>query len=385
MPRRGHEDRDYLFRTHDLRGVLEQQRAALKKDIDDAPPAIIHAGSVDEAAEPFVQAYRMHVPELTVGAISVELEEVKVDVSHDPMRFGYFRGRGKLLVPGIRATYFVPYVGDSYLFRCHASTLSSTVPFAEIDTEHLVLRFERPDHDVAATKTAFDRELAAIQKHLTWLRNDIQPYHEELPRLAKQAVTSRRERLAKMAEQVQALGVTVRPPSQRPSMTQRRQARPQRPTPTATGRPQPRAAGKKVEVTKKYDVALSFAGEDRKYVEEVATLLKATGVDVFYDLFEQVDLWGKNLVDHLADIYQNKSRYVVMFISEYYVKKAWTRHERQHAQARALVENEDFILPARFDDTKVPGLPETIGHVDLRKMGPKQLAELILTKLGKSG
>ena len=84
-----------------------------------------------------------------------------------------------------------------------------------------------------------------------------------------------------------------------------------------------------------YDVALSFAGENRPYVEQVATGLKTAGVEVFYDDFEKATLWGKNLVEHLAEIYQKNSRYVVMFISEHYVRKVWPKHERQHAQAGA--------------------------------------------------
>lgn len=39
-----------------------------------------------------------------------------------------------------------------------------------------------------------------------------------------------------------------------------------------------------------YDVALSFAGGNRDYVEKVASLLKNDEVRVFYDRFEQVDL-----------------------------------------------------------------------------------------------
>lgn len=58
----------------------------------------------------------------------------------------------------------------------------------------------------------------------------------------------------------------------------------------------------------KYDVALSFAGEDREYVEQVANLLGSSGVKVFYDRFEEADLWGKNLYDYLIDIYQNKAK-----------------------------------------------------------------------------
>ena len=43
----------------------------------------------------------------------------------------------------------------------------------------------------------------------------------------------------------------------------------------------------------RYDVCLSFAGEDRDYVNKVAEELRSAGVRVFYDLYEQVDLWGK--------------------------------------------------------------------------------------------
>ena len=115
----------------------------------------------------------------------------------------------------------------------------------------------------------------------------------------------------------------------------------------------------------------------------MANGLKASGVEVFYDDFEKATLWGKNLVDHLAQIYQQSSRYVVMFISEHYVQKAWPKHERQHAQARALIATDEYILPARFDDTEVPGMTNTVGHVDLRKVPPEELVALILKKVGK--
>jgi len=132
---------------------------------------------------------------------------------------------------------------------------------------------------------------------------------------------------------------------------------------------------------RQYDVALSFAGEDRPYVDQVAHLLRDREVRVFYDAFETSQLWGKNLVDHFADLYQARSRFVVMFISKYYVAKAWPTHERQSAQAQALVSPREYILPARFDDSEVPGMAHTVGHVDLRKISSRELAELICKKL----
>ena len=70
-----------------------------------------------------------------------------------------------------------------------------------------------------------------------------------------------------------------------------------------------------------------------------------------------------------------------MFISRHYANKIWTTHERESAQARALEENSEYILPARFDDTKVPGLPSTVGYLSLQGRDPKDLADLIGQKV----
>jgi TIR domain len=131
-----------------------------------------------------------------------------------------------------------------------------------------------------------------------------------------------------------------------------------------------------------YDVALSFAGDDRPYVEAVAKALTAANVRVFYDRYETVDLWGKNLYQHLSNVYSARARYCVVFISKAYGSKLWPRHELESAQARAFQENREYILPVRFDDTELPGLHSTTGYIDLQTIGPEELAALIIRKVG---
>jgi hypothetical protein len=87
---------------------------------------------------------------------------------------------------------------------------------------------------------------------------------------------------------------------------------------------------------KRYDVAISFAGEDRKHAEVLANALKRRSVAVFYDRYEKATLWGTNLYTHLSDLYQNQARYCVMLLSQHYAKKMWTKHELEAAQARAF-------------------------------------------------
>jgi hypothetical protein len=131
-------------------------------------------------------------------------------------------------------------------------------------------------------------------------------------------------------------------------------------------------------------VCLSFAGENRPYVTRVATYLQAKGARVFYDRYEQTTLWGKDLYAHLDDIYRNKARFCVMFISEAYGRKLWTNHERQSAQARAFRSHQEYILPARFDATAIPGIRETVGYIDLKHYTPTAFAKLILAKMSEA-
>lgn len=131
-----------------------------------------------------------------------------------------------------------------------------------------------------------------------------------------------------------------------------------------------------------YQVALSFAGEERKYVEKVARSLQARGVSVFYDGFETAQLWGKNGAEAFHEAFADRSAYVVMFISSGYVTKAWPRHERRSAIGRMIQEDGDYVLPVRFDDTPVPGLPTDVIYLRAERYAPAELAVRIAEKIG---
>ena len=59
----------------------------------------------------------------------------------------------------------------------------------------------------------------------------------------------------------------------------------------------------------------------------------------------------------------------------------WTRLERRAAFGRAVRERREYVLPARFDDTPLPGLLSDMVSVDLRRYAPGQFAEMVADKL----
>jgi hypothetical protein len=146
---------------------------------------------------------------------------------------------------------------------------------------------------------------------------------------------------------------------------------------TASGTSQPRVGTSGCQ----WDVALSFAGEQRSYVEQVATVLKDNGVRCFYDADEQLDLWGKYLAEELPAVYGGRAATVVVFVSADYAARDWTRLERRVALHCAVRERREYVLPARFDDTPLPGLLSDMVAIDLRTRNPQEFAVMIIAKL----
>lgn len=138
------------------------------------------------------------------------------------------------------------------------------------------------------------------------------------------------------------------------------------------------------DVKFKYQVALSFAGEDRLIARKLARVLSEQGISVFYDEYEKANLWGKDLYQHLAQVYSRNAQYCVVIISKHYARKLWTKHELKQAQERAFRENREYILPLRLDDTDIPGITETTAYINLQKVSVESVARSIIEKLGSN-
>lgn len=135
-------------------------------------------------------------------------------------------------------------------------------------------------------------------------------------------------------------------------------------------------------MSSRYDVALSFAGEQRKYVEEVADYLRSSGINVYYDEHNTNSNWGKSLIELTNNIYAEKSDSVVLFISKDYCSKKWPKLEAEQT-LKARNEGKIKILPVRFDDSVLPGLDENIQYLKIEDYPSSQLlAKEITEKLG---
>lgn len=134
-----------------------------------------------------------------------------------------------------------------------------------------------------------------------------------------------------------------------------------------------------------YDVALSFAGEDRAIAQQLADNLKYHGMRVFIDTYERSRLWGRHLRNIFQLVYGPKSRYVIVLISQYYPIKDWTDYEFSIILAESKKRNHDFILPVKIDDTKIVGIHEDVFYLSLEEYGIEGIVQSFLEKMVRVG
>lgn len=135
---------------------------------------------------------------------------------------------------------------------------------------------------------------------------------------------------------------------------------------------------------KKYDVALSFAEENRATVDRVARILKDQGIKIFYDDDERTKTWGKELKGYLDKVYRVEAKYCVVFVSAEYERKRWTQFEIGRAQARSYFQNNKaYVLPYILDDSEYRTQFFDVGCLTYITHDEQKLAKAIKEKLDR--
>jgi hypothetical protein len=141
-----------------------------------------------------------------------------------------------------------------------------------------------------------------------------------------------------------------------------------------------RTVSKAVDIsTHNFEVALSFPGEVRGLVEEMAGHLeRLIGPNAyFYDNNYTSQLARPSLDTFLQDIYRNRSKLIVVFLSADYQRKNWCGIEFRAIRDIIAERQNDRIMFVRTDDGAVEGVFATDGYVDARQHDTARLATFI--------
>jgi hypothetical protein len=135
---------------------------------------------------------------------------------------------------------------------------------------------------------------------------------------------------------------------------------------------------------RRFSVALSFPGEKRDFVSEVASSLSVTlGRErVLYDEYLTHELARPNLDLYLGNLYREESELLVPFYCADFERKKWCQLEWRQMRDVLFQVEEERIMPFRFDDTPITGLLSIDGYATIGTRNPQDVANLILQRLG---
>lgn len=133
-----------------------------------------------------------------------------------------------------------------------------------------------------------------------------------------------------------------------------------------------------------FDLAFSFAGEQRSYVEQTVRACQGLGLKVFYDRDHNNEWWGKNFIREQRSVYSAKTRYFVPFISTEYLSKPIPMDEFSSAMMTAVKQGDGYVLPVLMDDAQVPAdlMHPHIHYLRAMDFTPEELAAEFAKKLG---
>ena len=134
---------------------------------------------------------------------------------------------------------------------------------------------------------------------------------------------------------------------------------------------------------KRFRIALSFAGENRKLVEEIAQILATHfGRDrILYDKFHQAEFARPDLAFYLPNLYKEESDLVVLVFCDDYENKQWCKLEWRAIYSLIMnIKGQDIML-MRFNRLEPVGLHGLPGFIELDHLSPARIAGFILERL----
>lgn len=330
------DDQDSLFSGAHLSDALRTQTAAVADRVQSISESVLRAADDAELTDQLAEDLKIVPLRLDQQNQTMRREEVQVDVTGDPRRFGFPDGR-RLMVPGLKVTVSIPYVGYDQLWGLQPSTYRLSGPRGivrpqrGVDRGVLELVIEQPsDEPLENIKTELQRRIEDISFFIDSQSRDLAGFDGTMRQHIGTALTQRRSRLKKHDGLADLLGIPEVVPTA-PATPSRQFSREVQPRTTQSPQ-QPEA----------WDVFVSHASEDKdSFVRPLVGALTKAGLRVWFD--EQELKVGDSLRRSI-DRGLARSRFGIVVISPSFLAKHWPQKELDGLVAREE-DGSKVILP----------------------------------------
>jgi hypothetical protein len=315
-----------LFTRANIFDVLEHQQQTLKTDVNRLSSSIIRQVPELQLVHDLAAKYKLEIPVLEEDKAYISHREVDVDVSRDPMRMIFDRGR-PFFIKGTEITVRVPFKGNPDIFQIRPSTFNLNPPQGTVQANEIHLVYRRTDNNAAAVKADYQKAIQDINQNLGWLETSISQFNSNIGQRVQTLIGERRQQLGAALDMVAAIGLPVQQNPGQPNAEQHLRIDTWR---------------KSTNSPKKWDVFISHGSEDKnELVRPLATALQRKGASVWYDEFslKMGDSLRASIDYGLAN-----SRFGVVVLSKNFFAKHWPVQELNGLTTREVKGNK-VILP----------------------------------------
>ena len=204
-----------LFHAYNLRQTIENQGQKLDEEINSLKESEILNTSQEDMVKYLTEKWRINPLEINESEIQMDYGDAQIDVSGDTRRV-FFDRSGPFYITGTQVKFYVPFTGDSVLFKCQPSTYSLNPPRATVRENEIVFTYEKTNEQTALIKADFEQELNQTQVHAKRVNADVMKFNETLTGNVVQRLQSRREKLLQDRNLVDSIGFPLRRTNQPP-------------------------------------------------------------------------------------------------------------------------------------------------------------------------
>jgi hypothetical protein len=108
---------------------------------------------------------------------------------------------------------------------------------------------------------------------------------------------------------------------------------------------------------KEFEIAISFAGENRQLAQYITEQLESIDVSVFLDENYEANYLGKTWSKQFERIFLEDSTLVICLLDKFHKDKIWPTFERDCFKKRVPIEE---VIPIFLDDTVFVGIPDDL-------------------------
>lgn len=237
-------DRNYLFYDGDLSATLDVQIRSVKDLVERVPRDQFLATSVDTLVENLEDQLSIDPLVLHEDKIQMEHRETKINVT-GRFDYGSFDNQ-TAMADGHELRFFIPFSGESNLWKMRPNVWSSMMPQGDIDGRRsiLTLKFSNTSNTAPAWyQHELESSLQLIRQSISAQATMLAQYHTSLSRAVRESVTYRHQQIEKLQGLAAALNIPMvkKPgmPEYRPVEVQKKIVRPLPKPPAAGYKPEP--------------------------------------------------------------------------------------------------------------------------------------------------